>query len=72
MAFAKMLKDIRTKAGLSQTELAKKAGLSQNAISAWEKGIREPSWAAVQALCAAMGLDCNAFAEKPTAKAKKK
>ena len=38
------IKDLREKAGMSQTELADKLGLSKSVISAYEKGIRNPSF----------------------------
>ena len=38
------IKDLREKAGMTQTELANKLGLSKSVISAYEKGIRNPSF----------------------------
>ena len=38
------IKDLREKAGMTQTELADKLGLSKSVISAYEKGIRNPSF----------------------------
>ncbi len=63
--FAKRLAELRVKAGLTQTALAQKAGISQQAISNWEEGHREPSWSNVVALAEALGVDCSAFLEKP-------
>ena len=63
--FAKRLKELRETAGLTQMELARRAGLSQKAVSAWELGQREPLWSHVVALAAAMGVEVAAFLEKP-------
>ena len=38
------IKELREKAGMTQTELAEKLGLSKSVISAYEKGIRNPSF----------------------------
>jgi transcriptional regulator with XRE-family HTH domain len=59
--FADSLKRLRAERGLSQSELAERAGLSQNGISQWEAGTREPSWSNVLALAAALGVPCTAF-----------
>lgn len=40
--FGNNLKFLRTKYKMSQTQLAEKLGVSQNTISQWEKGVREP------------------------------
>ena len=55
------LKALRTSRGLSQKQLAEAAGLSQNAISQWESGAREPSWSNVLALANALGVTCQEF-----------
>lgn len=65
--FPARLKELRNKAGLTQAQLAKLAGMSQQAITDWENGKREPGWAAVVALAAALGVDCAAFLEEPAA-----
>lgn len=38
------IKELREKSGMTQTELADKLGLSKSVISAYEKGIRNPSF----------------------------
>lgn len=67
--FGPRLKELREAAGLSQKQLAEKAGLSQSAIGHWEQELRKPNWDNVQSLCAALGVDCRAFAvvAKPAA-----
>jgi transcriptional regulator with XRE-family HTH domain len=75
--FGRRLKELREKAGLSQTALAEAAGLSQSAIAHWESGRSEPIWSNVLALAAALGVDCLAFQQpaagkKPARKPKEK
>lgn len=62
--FGARLKQLREQRGLSQKQLADVAGLSQRAVSHWEQGLRQPTWDAVQALCDALGVDCEAFREE--------
>lgn len=38
------IKELREKAGMTQTELADRLGVSKSVISAYEKGIRNPSF----------------------------
>lgn len=40
--FGTNLKELRTKARMSQQDLANKLGVSQNTVSNWESGNREP------------------------------
>jgi DNA-binding XRE family transcriptional regulator len=61
--FGKALKRLRAQRKLTQKQLAEKSGLSQNAISHWENGEREPGWSAVVQLAEALGVDCRAFLE---------
>lgn len=63
--FAVRLRELRTGAGLTQTELAEKAGMHLHGITKLEQGEREPSWATVQALARALGVSCEAFQEAP-------
>lgn len=42
-SFGSILKDLRVKRGLSQTQLAKDLSLSKGIISMWENGKREPT-----------------------------
>jgi transcriptional regulator with XRE-family HTH domain len=59
--FGPRLKELRTKAGLTQVQLAEKAGLSAMGISQLKFGRRTPSWDTVMALAVALGVDCSAF-----------
>lgn len=46
----------RKEAGLTQTDLANRAGVTQSEISYWERGEREPSLHDVQRLEVALGV----------------
>lgn len=49
--FAENLKNLRKGKPLTQAELAQKLGVDQRTISAWEKGICEPSFEILALLC---------------------
>ena len=49
--FAENLKDLRKNAGMTQKQLAVIMGVDQRTISAWEKGICEPSFTMLSRLC---------------------
>jgi len=55
--FPERLKKERTKCKLTQSELAKKLGLTQQAIGKWEQGVAEPDIATINKL--AQIFDCN-------------
>jgi transcriptional regulator with XRE-family HTH domain len=59
--FAARLKQLREAAGLTQPELAVLAGMNRFGIAKLEQGVREPSWATVQALSKALNVECTAF-----------
>lgn len=59
--FGQRLRELRDKAGLSQAELAAKAGLHRFGIAKLERGEREPAWNTVQKIAHALGLTCTAF-----------
>ena len=61
--FASKLRDAREAAGLSQYALAKRSGLSKQALSGLEAGIREPTWQTVQLLAVALGVSCETFVD---------
>lgn len=54
---AGLIRIARDKAGLTQTELAERAGVSQQAISAYETGRKEPTLPTLQHLVAAAGYE---------------
>lgn len=48
--FSEILKDLRSKAGLSQGQLAKSVGVSPGNVSDWEVGKTKPGYVALAAL----------------------
>ena len=53
---SKLLKEFREKADLTQTEVAKKAGLHPNAYAKIERGERLPNLDTLQKICKALGV----------------
>jgi transcriptional regulator with XRE-family HTH domain len=62
---AARLRELRESAGLTQPLLAGKVGCRPETVSRWERGLNQPSWAQVLALCQALRVGCAAFAEEP-------
>lgn len=60
MDAAAILRDSRRRAGLTQAELARRAGTSQATISAYEHGRKEPSFETLGRLLAAAGARLTA------------
>lgn len=63
--FAGRLRELREGAGLTQTELAEKSGLTREGVAQLETGRRKPAWETVLALCSALGCSCEAFTQAP-------
>lgn len=61
--FARRLRDLRGAAGLTAYRLAQKAELSRQFLSSLEAGDKEPSWATVQKLADALGVEVERFRE---------
>ena len=59
--FGGRLKQLREQAGLTQQELADRAGMHRFGVAKLERDERQPSWATVQALAKALGTSCLAF-----------
>ena len=57
MRAATLISRARKRAGLSQAELARRAGTSQPVISAYEHGHRDPSVTSLRRLIAATGVE---------------
>jgi transcriptional regulator with XRE-family HTH domain len=53
---------LREQAGLTQARLAEASGLPLGSIRNYEQGQREPYWAVVFRLAAALGVSADAFA----------
>src|SRR5256885_1074883 len=64
--FGSRLRQLREAAGLSQAQLAERAGLHLHGLTKLEQGAREPAWATVLAVAEALGVDVAEFA-KPAA-----
>jgi transcriptional regulator with XRE-family HTH domain len=64
--FAARLRELREQKGFTQKQLAELAGMTLSGVTHLEQGLREPSWATVQALAAALGVDCTAFQQEPS------
>jgi transcriptional regulator with XRE-family HTH domain len=78
MRFKDVLRDLRMKAGLTQEQLAEKAGMPLPSLRGHEQGQRIPSWASVVKLAKALGVSTDVFAaceevtgEEPAAEAKR-
>lgn len=56
METAGLIREARRHAGLTQRELAQRAGTSQAAVSAYESGARSPSMHTLERLLAACGM----------------
>ena len=50
-----LLRDARRRANLSQTDVARRAGVAQSVVSAYESGKREPAFSTLTRLIAATG-----------------
>jgi transcriptional regulator with XRE-family HTH domain len=61
-----MLRAARREAGLSQAELASRAGTSQATISAYESGAKEPGFSTLERLLAATGHRLEVGARRAT------
>ncbi len=62
MRFREVLKELRSKAGLTQERLAERAGIPLSSLRGHEQGQRLPSWASVVKLSRALGVPTDAFA----------
>ena len=61
----KRIAELRTELKLSQTELAKKIGVSQQTISKYEQGIREPDIATLIRLAKIFNVSVDYLLETP-------
>ena len=58
-SFAKRLFELRTRQGLTQSELARKASMPAAAISHFERGYRIPTAATLERLAEALGVSID-------------
>ena len=61
MKFREKLRELREGAGLTQQQLADKAGLTLHSVRNHEQGQRNPSWTAVVRLSRALGVPTDTF-----------
>lgn len=61
--FAGNLKRLRTKAHISQEELALRSGLDRTYISGCERGVRNPSLVSVEKIADALGVPAKVLFE---------
>src|SRR5438128_2563699 len=62
MTLADKIRELREKAGMSQSQLAKASGIPTTTIQGYEQGRREPLWDGLFKLSTALGVSCEAFA----------
>jgi len=62
--FGPRLRWLRENAGLTQAELAERAGLHSQGVVKLERGEREPAWSTLLALASALGVSVGAFTEE--------
>jgi transcriptional regulator with XRE-family HTH domain len=63
--FAGRLRELREAAGLTQEQLAERAGMAWRTVTHLEGGDRKPTWETVLALCRALGTEVGEFAREP-------
>jgi transcriptional regulator with XRE-family HTH domain len=66
--FPGRLRELRERAGLTQEQLADRAGVKRDAVARWESGRREPGWSSVLALADALGVTPDAFTQEPASR----
>lgn len=62
---ATLLREARQRSGLSQAELARRAGVAQSVISAYESGRRQPALPTLARLIEATGLELRVTVDQP-------
>ncbi len=63
--FPARLRELREAAGLSQTELGKRANVPQATVAAYEVGRNAPTWGNVVKFADALGVPTDAFRVAP-------
>jgi len=54
-----LIRTVRRQSGFTQAELSRRAGMPRSVLSAYERGHRQPSVAALARITAAAGLEIN-------------
>ncbi|MGQ0714894.1 MAG: helix-turn-helix domain-containing protein [Gemmatimonadaceae bacterium] len=57
LSTAELLRDARTRAGLSQRDVARRAGTAQSVVARIETGATSPTWETLARLLAAAGFE---------------
>jgi transcriptional regulator with XRE-family HTH domain len=63
-AFANVLRELRTERGISQTELAERAGLGRAYVSGLERGLHSPTLETLCRCAEAFGLPATEFVNR--------
>jgi transcriptional regulator with XRE-family HTH domain len=63
--FAARLRELRERAGLTQAQLADRAGLHLSAVTRFEQGLREPALGTAANLAAALGVTVDDLLKPP-------
>lgn len=63
-SFGEFIQGRRTQLGLTQDEVASRAGTTQGYLSKVEKGTSEPTLTVALRVCEVLGLDINDFAKQ--------
>lgn len=71
-SFAARLRELREAAGLTQAELADRAGLNQDTLSNWERGHRVPNVASLPILVDALGASLDDLLRVPATDTEKR
>ncbi len=64
--FGTKVKELREKHQMTQTDLAQKLNVSKSVISAYEKGIRSPSFKVLKDICEVFGISESEFLVQAT------
>lgn len=65
-AFGKILRETRTKKGVSQEQLALECELDRTFISMLERGVRQPSLTSILTISAALGIPAHRLVKQTT------
>ena len=70
MTLAQRLKELRTRSGFSQEQVAERVGVSRQAVTKWEAGAALPSTANLLALCDLFGVPMSELtgSQEPSAR----
>ncbi|MCM3594178.1 helix-turn-helix domain-containing protein [Metabacillus idriensis] len=64
MTLGKKLKNLRTKTGLTQNQVAERLGIQRGRYNSWENDIAKPRFEMLEALCDVYNVQMNDLVEK--------